>query len=71
LRDIEVLRLSTARKKIRVTGRDRSRAVLEDAIRVTTVLDLKLADHEGRRGTIRTIEWALIDRRCLEGTYAR
>jgi predicted DNA-binding transcriptional regulator YafY len=56
--------------KIRSTGRDRSRTLLEDALRVTTVLDLKLADHEGHRQTVRTIQWALIDRKCLEGTYA-
>ena len=57
-------------RKIRVTGRGRSRDLLEDALRVTTVLDLKLADHEGHREAIRTIQWALIDRKCLEGIYA-
>ena len=57
-------------RKIRATGREPSRTILEDALRVTSVLDLKLADHEGHRETIRTIQWALIDRKCLEGSYA-
>jgi predicted DNA-binding transcriptional regulator YafY len=57
-------------RKIRATGRERSRTLLEDALRVTTVLELRLADHEGHRETIRTIQWALIDGKCLEGTYA-
>jgi predicted DNA-binding transcriptional regulator YafY len=57
-------------RKIRATGRGRAGTLLEDARRVTTVLDLKMADHEGRRETIRTIQWALIDRKCLEGNYA-
>jgi predicted DNA-binding transcriptional regulator YafY len=57
-------------RKLRATGRERSRNLLEDALRVTTVLDLKMADHEGRRETIRTIQWALINGKCLEGNYA-
>jgi predicted DNA-binding transcriptional regulator YafY len=57
-------------RKLRATGRERARRLLEDAQRVMAVLDLKLADHEGHRDAIRTIQWALIERKCLEGTYA-
>jgi predicted DNA-binding transcriptional regulator YafY len=56
-------------RKLRATGRERTRTLLEDAERLTAVLDLKLADHEAHRETIRTIQWALIGRKCLEGTY--
>jgi predicted DNA-binding transcriptional regulator YafY len=57
-------------RKLRATVRERACALLEDARRVTAVLDLKLADHEAHREVIRTIQWALIERRCLEGIYA-
>jgi predicted DNA-binding transcriptional regulator YafY len=57
-------------RKIKATGRDANRKLLEDARRVTAVLDLKLADHDGHREIIRTIQLALIQNRFLEGTYA-
>ena len=57
-------------RKLWATSRERARTLLEDAQRVTAVLDLKLADHETHRETIRVIQWALIDRKCLEGSYA-
>ncbi|HKI16997.1 MAG TPA: WYL domain-containing protein, partial [Isosphaeraceae bacterium] len=57
-------------RKLHVTSRERARSLLADAQRVTAVLDLKMADHEAHRDAIRTIQWALIERKCLEGTYA-
>ena len=57
-------------RKIRATGREGARRLLEDALRVTAVLDLKLADHEAHREAIRAVQWALIDRKCLDGSYA-
>ncbi|MGO9468571.1 MAG: helix-turn-helix transcriptional regulator [Isosphaeraceae bacterium] len=57
-------------RKLQATGRERARGLLEDAQRVTAVLDLKLADHGAHRDAIRTIQWALIERKCLEGTYS-
>jgi predicted DNA-binding transcriptional regulator YafY len=57
-------------RKIRATGRGSARTLLEDALRVTEVLDLKLADHEGHRGAIRTVQLALVEKTALEGTYA-
>lgn len=56
-------------RKIRATGRGRAGTLLEDALRVTAVLDLKLADHEGHREAIRTIQLALVGKRALEGAY--
>jgi predicted DNA-binding transcriptional regulator YafY len=52
-------------RKLRGTGRESSRSLLEDALRVTSVLDLKLADHEGHRDTNRVI-LALIRRKRVE-----
>jgi predicted DNA-binding transcriptional regulator YafY len=57
-------------RKIRTTGRGSSQMLLEDALRVTAVLDLKLADHGGHRETIRTIQLALVEQFALEGSYA-
>jgi predicted DNA-binding transcriptional regulator YafY len=57
-------------RKLRATRRERTRSLLEDAQRVMAVLDLKLADHDAHRDAIRTIQWALIERKCLEGSYA-
>jgi predicted DNA-binding transcriptional regulator YafY len=57
-------------RKIRATGREGERSLLGDALRVTAVLDLKLADHEGHREAIRTIQLALVGGHALEGDYA-
>ena len=57
-------------RKIRATGKGRSSTLLEDALRVTSVLDLKLADHDGHREAIRTIQLALVGKHALEGAYA-
>lgn len=59
-----------AARKIRVTGRGTSGTLLEDALRVTKVLDLKLADHEGHKEAIRTIQLALVGKLALEGVYS-
>jgi hypothetical protein len=57
-------------RKIRATGREGAGTLLGDALRVMAVLDLKLADHEGHREAIRTIQLALVEKHALEGEYA-
>jgi predicted DNA-binding transcriptional regulator YafY len=57
-------------RKIRSTGREPDKKFLEDAQRVTAVLDLKMANHEACRETIRTIQLALIQQVALEGLYS-
>ena len=57
-------------RKIRATGRGSTRTLLGDALRVTSALDLKLADHGGHREVIRTIQLALVGKHALEGAYA-
>jgi len=44
--------------------------ILAEATAVTTALDLKLADHSSHSETIKTIQWALIEGKQLEGEYA-
>ncbi len=43
--------------------------VLADAGELVSVLDLKLADHSRHRDIIKTIQWALVKRKQLTGTY--
>jgi predicted DNA-binding transcriptional regulator YafY len=43
--------------------------LLADAQRVVSALDLKLADHSRHHETLRTIQWALIERQQIAGTY--
>jgi predicted DNA-binding transcriptional regulator YafY len=57
-------------RKLQATGQRGFGQLLEDALRVTAVLDLKLANHEGHRDAIKVIQEALISKQCLEGVYA-
>ena len=43
-------------RKLRTTGRGPTRKILDDAQRLVTVLDLKLADHSGRKDQLRAIQ---------------
>jgi predicted DNA-binding transcriptional regulator YafY len=57
-------------RKLRATSRDGAARLLAEVERVTTVLDLKLADHSRHHETIKTVQWSLIQGRRLTGTYA-
>lgn len=59
-----------ATRKLRSTSRDDASKLLAEVERVTSVLDLKLADHSRHHETIRTVQYALIQGRRLTGTYA-
>jgi predicted DNA-binding transcriptional regulator YafY len=59
-----------ATRKLQVVSRDEAAKLLEDVQRVTSVLDLKLADHSRHHEIIRTAQWALIQGKQLAGTYA-
>lgn len=67
--DVGAGAVPTARK-LGATAKDGARKLLEDAQRVTAVLDLGLADHDGHREAIRTIQLALVQKSALEGIYA-
>ena len=56
-------------RKLQAAGHRNFPTLLEDALRVTAVLDLKLADHEGHRDAIKVIQEALVGNKCLEGVY--
>jgi predicted DNA-binding transcriptional regulator YafY len=57
-------------RKLQVASRDEAAKLLAEVERVTSVLDLKLADHRHRHETVRTVQWALIQGKQLTGTYA-
>ena len=57
-------------RKLRATSREAVVKLLAEVEEVTSVLDLKLADHSRHHETIKTVQWALIQGRRLTGTYA-
>lgn len=56
-------------RKLRVALREDAARLLAEAERITTVLDLKLADHSRHREAIRAVQWSLVRCRRLSGTY--
>lgn len=59
-----------ATRKLQATSREKASKLLAEVGRVTSVLDLKMADHSRHHETIRTVQYALIQGRRLTGTYA-
>lgn len=60
---------ATSRKLAEVSGEETEK-LLADAERVVAILDLKLADHSRHREIIRTLQWALLRKKQVAGTYA-
>jgi predicted DNA-binding transcriptional regulator YafY len=56
-------------RKLAATSKDEVAQLLADAEALIAVLDLKLADHSRHREIIRTVQWALVKRKQLAGTY--
>lgn len=57
-------------RKLRGKSTESAARLLTLAEEVTSVIDLKLADHSRHREMIRSIQWALIRGHRLSGTYA-
>ncbi len=57
-------------RKLRVTSTEEAAKLLSDVERVTSALDLKLADHSRHHKIIKSVQWALIQGKQLAGTYA-
>lgn len=66
--DITAGALPTTRK-IAVSSSERVQRLLEDAGRLITVFDLKLADHSRHHDLVRTVQHALLQSRQLAGHY--
>jgi predicted DNA-binding transcriptional regulator YafY len=56
-------------KKLSAASRDKSVGLLADLQRLTSVLELKMADHSRHHEVIRSIQWALIQGKQLTGMY--
>src|SRR5262249_48039858 len=59
---------SVTRKLAELSGEEANQ-VLADAEKLVAVLDLKLADHSRHLDVIRTIQWALLKKKQVTGTY--
>ena len=57
-------------RKLSASSRDQASQLLNDALRVTSILDLKLADHSRHHEALRTVQWSLIEGKQLTGTYS-
>ncbi|MEQ9379805.1 MAG: WYL domain-containing protein [Pirellulales bacterium] len=60
----------TTTTRLKSAASDENASLLEDIQRLTTVLDLKLADHSRHQETIKTIQAALLEQKQLTGQYA-
>jgi len=60
---------SPTTRKLWAGSREAASKLLDDVERVTSVLDLKLADHSRSHEAIRTIQWSLTQGRKVTGTY--
>ena len=58
-----------ATRKLAATLSDDSQQLLDDAERLITVLDLKLADHSRSLEIIGSAQWALLQRKQVSGQY--
>lgn len=58
-----------ASEKFAAKANDKSEQILLEAQRFTEVLDLKLVDHSRHRDFIRTVQWALIQKKQVIGQY--
>jgi predicted DNA-binding transcriptional regulator YafY len=56
-------------RKLGATTEEQSAKLLAEVKSITSVLGLKLADHAKHHGMIQTVQWALIQRKRLIGTY--
>ncbi|RLS43199.1 MAG: transcriptional regulator [Planctomycetota bacterium] len=56
-------------EKLATKAGGKSETILREAQQFTEVLDLKLADHSRHLDVIRTVQWALIQRKQLVGLY--
>ena len=56
--------------KLAAHSSDEAAAMLSEAGQLISVLDLKLADHTNHQDMLKTIQWALLERKQLVGQYA-
>jgi predicted DNA-binding transcriptional regulator YafY len=55
--------------KVAANASERTHTLLQEAMLFTEILDLKLADHSQHRDFIRTVQYALIEKKQLTGQY--
>lgn len=60
----------TATIKLKSASTEENAKLLDEAERLTSVLDLKLADHSQHQQSIKAIQWAMLEQTQLTGQYA-
>ncbi|MFO0905733.1 MAG: WYL domain-containing protein [Pirellulales bacterium] len=68
-RGLDVAASVPATEKLAALSSDEVSQLLADAQQVMDALDLRLADHSQHHQILKTIQWALIERRQLAGSY--
>lgn len=58
-----------ASTKLAAKSSEQTARILTDAAQLVAVLDLKLADHSRHHEALKTIQWALLERKQLAGHY--
>jgi predicted DNA-binding transcriptional regulator YafY len=58
-----------ATRKLAAVSKEETQELIDDAMRLVSVLDLKLADHSRHHETIRTIQLALVQGKQISGLY--
>lgn len=58
-----------ATRKLSASSGEQAAKLLEDVENLTSVLDLKLADHSQHHEMIKTVQWCLIQSKRLTGSY--
>jgi predicted DNA-binding transcriptional regulator YafY len=56
-------------RKLAASSKEDMSQLLADAEELVSVLDLKLVDHSRHKDIIRTVQWALVKRKLMSGTY--
>lgn len=56
-------------RKLAAISSEATQELIDDAMRLVAVLDLKMADHSRHHEAIRTVQWALIRQKQISGLY--
>ncbi len=58
-----------ATRKLAAVSKQETRELIDDAMRLVSVLDLKLADHSRHHAAIRSVQLALVQQKQISGVY--
>lgn len=56
-------------RKLSAVAKEETQELIEDAMQLVSVLDLKMVDHSRHHETIQTVQWALLQGKQISGHY--